>query len=102
VLARELTKLHEEWTFLAPGTVRDDSSEPKGEFAVLIGPGTETSGAASAVPDAEIAALFGQMTDSGLPTRRAAVKSVAQRLSLSPKAVYAALERVKSTSEGIS
>jgi 16S rRNA (cytidine1402-2'-O)-methyltransferase len=102
IVARELTKLHEEWTFLSQGSVQDSLPEPKGEFVVLIGAATATSEAICPIADAEIASLFGQIANNGMPTRRAAVKSVAQRLGMSPKAVYAALERVKSTSERIS
>jgi predicted transcriptional regulator YheO len=44
----------------------------------------------------EIQQIFGELTKSAmLPSRRAAIKAVADRLGLSARAVYEALERVK-------
>lgn len=101
IVARELTKLHEEWTFLAPGVVPEDPPEAKGEFVVVIGPAPDGAEAVTPISDAEIATVFGQIADNNGSSRRQTIKSVAQRLRLSPKAVYAALERAKSTAERI-
>ena len=97
VVARELTKVHEEWYFADAVTAQGIVGEPQGEFVVIIGPAPPAENAKPIVTDAEIAALFGQLTVADSPTRRAAVKSVAERLSLPVRAVYAALERAKST-----
>ena len=82
-----------------------DASHPlpqaKGEFVVVIGPGSALDAAQPCVSDEEIAALFGQIANNVSSTRREAIKSVAQRLSLSSKAVYAALERAKPAPERI-
>lgn len=89
-IARELTKAHEEWLH--------DEWEPlaKGEFVIIIGQSTESSNAPAPPSDASIADVFGEMTASGpARSKRAAVKAVAERLGLSVKTVYDALERVK-------
>jgi predicted transcriptional regulator YheO len=52
--------------------------------------------ATAAPTDVEIQQIFGELTKSAmLPSRRAAIKAVADRLGLSARAVYEALERVK-------
>jgi 16S rRNA (cytidine1402-2'-O)-methyltransferase len=96
IVARELTKAHEQWSLGG-----DDPTE-RGEFVVIIGQKTNIDDASSpqesigAPTAAEIARVFGEMTKSaGLPSRRAAVKAVADRLGLSSRAVYEALERAK-------
>jgi 16S rRNA (cytidine1402-2'-O)-methyltransferase len=90
ILARELTKAHEEWIF--------DGSDvaAKGEFVFIVGPLTKHADQAPMLSDQEVATAFGEVTKSPhTATRRDAVKAVAERLGLSPKAVYAALERAK-------
>lgn len=88
-VARELTKLHEEWA-----DERSLSSEI-GEFVVIIGQSTDTAVPAS-VSDSEVARIFGELTKSAqVSSRRAALKAVAERTGLSVKSVYAALERAK-------
>ena len=99
LVARELTKAHEQWTSA------EELPVVRGEFVVIIGQKTEISrGVQCNKPyltispdnDAEIQRIFGDLTESAaLPSRRAAVKAVAQRLGLPTRAVYEALERVK-------
>ena len=103
IIARELTKSHEDWIF--------DNGKPleRGEFVLLIGPITKSPHVAeqSASPegadrgsqmidDSTVAAIFGELTkQTSFSSKRDAVKAVAERLGLSTKAVYNALERVK-------
>jgi predicted transcriptional regulator YheO len=47
--------------------------------------------------DDAVAALFGRITESGDLGRRDAIREVADRLGLSPKQAYAAIERVKTS-----
>jgi 16S rRNA (cytidine1402-2'-O)-methyltransferase len=96
LVARELTKAHEEWT--SGDGVRLD----KGEFVIIVGQLAEHSSPQAEgrceqpVADEDIAKLFGEMTQSGSETsRRGVVKRVAKRLGLPTKAVYDALERAK-------
>lgn len=94
IIARELTKLHEEWIegFGSPMDVESDS--PRGEFVFVLGPVSAIVEPA-AVTDQQITDLFGQITENGTGTRRAAIRVVAKQLKLSAKKVYAALERHK-------
>jgi 16S rRNA (cytidine1402-2'-O)-methyltransferase len=90
MLARELTKAHEEWLDSL------DVIPERGEFVVVIGQSTEYHRARSAPPDDEISVLFGQTTEihpGG--SRRAVVKAVADQLGVSVRTVYDALERAK-------
>ncbi len=89
VLARELTKLHEEFLRGTPGELRTTlAARPavKGEFTVLIGKGdaASTAEAAAQVPLAEaVAALEAQ----GLP-RMDAIKQAARERGLSKRDAY--------------
>jgi 16S rRNA (cytidine1402-2'-O)-methyltransferase len=90
LLARELTKAHEEWL---DGT--SDVPE-RGEFVIVFGQKTESTAAGVPPSDKEIAVLFGQITENPeFSSRRAAIKAVAEELGLSVRTVYDALERAK-------
>jgi 16S rRNA (cytidine(1402)-2'-O)-methyltransferase len=118
ILARELTKLHEEWQFLQATSVPDLSTSvpglelashsaasaalptlARGEFTFIVCPETPTD--IRAVPtDDHIAAVFGQITDSNpVASRREALKAAAAQMGLSTKRVYEALERVKKAAQ---
>ncbi len=90
LLARELTKVHEEWL--------DGLSDvpERGEFVILFGQITEPIQPQSMPPEAEAVSLFGQITEHAeFKTRREAVKAVAEQLGIPVRAVYDALERAK-------
>ncbi len=78
VLCRELTKINEElveWSKVL-------SIKPLGEFVVVVGPAAE--GVSDDPPEAEVAMLFGQITDStGLP-EAAVLLMVAGHFTISP------------------
>jgi 16S rRNA (cytidine1402-2'-O)-methyltransferase len=103
IVARELTKAHEQWSFLPIAAVPDESSrkpgdaiEARGEFVVILGAAEISQSVQATLPDEEITRVFGQMTDEGrFASRRDAVRAIADRLGLTPRAVYAALERSK-------
>jgi 16S rRNA (cytidine1402-2'-O)-methyltransferase len=95
-VARELTKLYEELLWGSPNDLLARFDNPHGEFTLIIPPleGTQTAG--EQPPDAEIANLVGQITKTE-QTRslRDAARMAGERLGMSAKDVYAALERVK-------
>jgi 16S rRNA (cytidine1402-2'-O)-methyltransferase len=111
IWAREVTKLHEEWSFLSFDQFEEASHGPtsvpaestsvpnaKGEFVLVLAPqvGTEVA----EPTDEQIASLFGQLTEScRFVGRKAAIRAVAQQLQISSKAVFDALERVKNVSQ---
>jgi 16S rRNA (cytidine1402-2'-O)-methyltransferase len=95
LLGREVTKLHETWLSGTAGDVLAQLGQPQGEYVGVIGPVVAGSSEDRQVPDAEIASLFGQLTENYAGTRRDTVKEAARRLGLSARTVYAALERHK-------
>jgi len=96
VVCRELTKLHEELVKGPIDVVLQQLREPRGEYVVVCGPHSSPSHAPHVVPtDLELANSFGQTTESGVSSRREAVRQVAERYGLKVREVYQALERVK-------
>ena len=96
MLGRELTKVHQEFLRGTAAQLSDQvHTAVKGEFTVVVGPLTK-QGPAEPPEDSVIAAEFGLMTKSNASlSRRQAVSATASRLGLSPRDVYAAIERAK-------
>ena len=85
VLARELTKLHEEWFrgTLAEAAAHVAAHEPRGEFVVVLGGGEPPAEAT----DAELRAALAEELASGASTRDA-VAAVASELGAPKRRVY--------------
>jgi 16S rRNA (cytidine1402-2'-O)-methyltransferase len=95
-VARELTKIHEQFIRGPISAVLDQLSEPIGEFTVVLNIGQLTDNVpVEAPPDQEMAREFGLMTDTERLSRRKAVSALARRHGLPTNAVYEALERAK-------
>jgi 16S rRNA (cytidine1402-2'-O)-methyltransferase len=96
IAARELTKIHEEMVSGTPAELRAFFAAPQGEFTLIIPPPALSEESLSDTTDAEIDLLFGQITEiAGFGSKRDAARSVAERLGLTTKQVYEALERIK-------
>jgi len=96
VVARELTKVHEEFLRGPISAVLERLSSPLGEFTVVIDIGDMTARNDAGSPSAaDLAVEIGLMIDSGLLSKRDAVGRVAKRHSMSTNAVYAAIEQAK-------
>jgi len=96
LVGREITKVHEEFVSGTPDQLLTRFIAPQGEFTLIIPPGCKDQGLAPAATDEEIAVIFGQMTECGPgETKRDTARLVAERLGLTTKVVYDALERVK-------
>jgi 16S rRNA (cytidine1402-2'-O)-methyltransferase len=94
--ARELTKVHEELAWGTPSELIDRFQAPQGEFTIVIPPSNQTKSSPDPPTDAEIAALFGQITDLvATKSKKDAARLVGERLGLAAREVYAALERHK-------
>jgi len=96
VLARELSKLHEEFLRGSAEEIRAElAGRPaiKGEITLVIGPAQEDH--TQAEPAVEVAALEA----SGMP-RMDAIKAVAKRLGLPKRQVYQAVEERDSNPAG--
>lgn len=94
LVGREVTKRHEEWRLLERPTAGvQPALLERGEFVLVLGPAMPAPGAP--VTDDEVRRVFGQITDLEAGSRREAVKQTAERLGVSPRFVYASLERTK-------
>jgi 16S rRNA (cytidine1402-2'-O)-methyltransferase len=102
MLARELTKRHQQFVRGTAGTVLAQIGQPKGEITVVVGPATtphlsyDQSTTPRAVADAVV--LFGQLTDRGR-SRREAIAEAARAFDLPARVVYAAVEAAKRSIE---
>lgn len=89
VLARELTKIHEEFLRGAPADLRAElerRAPVRGEFTVVVGPAPAPHREEQQVP---LACEVEECVRSGM-TRMEAIKAVARRRGLSKREVYAA------------
>lgn len=95
-VARELTKLHEELVWGTPTELLLKFENPYGEFTLIIPPGGSTENLKQAPTDADIGDLVGQITETVQPkSKREAARIAGERLGLTAKSVYDALERLK-------
>lgn len=99
IIARELTKIHEEFVQGTPAELLEAFESPQGEFTVLVPPQeiAENTGIPSEIPsDADVVAMFGRITDSeAFASKREAAKALGVKIGLSGKQVYEILERNK-------
>jgi 16S rRNA (cytidine1402-2'-O)-methyltransferase len=86
VVARELTKIHEELVRGPISSVMERLSAARGEFTVVaeLGLMAETD-----------APIIGRQTNNGPTSRRAAISALAKNLGLAPNDVYDAIERAR-------
>jgi 16S rRNA (cytidine1402-2'-O)-methyltransferase len=98
MLARELTKVHQEFLRGSASVVREGLVQPKGEITVVVGPAEEAIVVIDQARAADALAMavnrFGQLTKTG-DSRRAAMAAAARAFDLPVRAVYAAVEKAK-------
>ena len=98
VVAHELTKLHESWHrgWLSELAQPPLTSLPgRGEFVVLVSDQKRPASETRTVDDGEVAAMFDKISQEPGVSRREALNQVAASFSISNKAVYAIVERLK-------
>jgi 16S rRNA (cytidine1402-2'-O)-methyltransferase len=96
VIARELTKIHEELVRGHISELAEALGEGRGEFTVVTYIGHTTDNAPSERPSrAVIAAEFGVLTNIEGVTRRKAINTVAKKHGMAPNEVYAMVEEAK-------
>lgn len=96
IVARELTKLHEEFVRGTPSDLLTRFEHPQGEFTIIVPPPGPGEIQPEVVSDIEVYQLFGQITDSGIVgSKREVARQVGERLGLSAKQVYEIVERQK-------
>ena len=95
VVARELTKLHEEVLRGTAASLLPRLAEPRGEFTVVVGP-APAGNVLETIPDDEcISRTFADMVAASGITRRGAISAIARRYGMASKEIYAAIERQK-------
>lgn len=94
-VARELTKVHEELVVRPISAYLKGMAEPRGEYTVVVAPAADGTRSTTLPEDDVLAAEFGQLTQLGQGSRRDAVKHLADKYGVSPKDVYARIERAR-------
>jgi 16S rRNA (cytidine1402-2'-O)-methyltransferase len=96
IIARELTKLHEEIVTGTPGELLKRFESPQGEFTVMIPPADPALEPIVEVTDDQVLELFGQITELRKDgSKRDAAREAGERLGLTAKQVYEIIERNK-------
>jgi 16S rRNA (cytidine1402-2'-O)-methyltransferase len=99
LVARELTKTHEQLVVQPISTVLMDNLVERGEFTIVISakrPITQPVGAPSA---SDMAHEFGVLTNNNAMSRRQALKVLANRYNMPARAVFSLLEEAKTVVE---
>ena len=96
IIARELTKLHEEFVTGSPTDLLARFDAPQGEFTIILPPVDPSLEPKTAVADSQVIELFGQITElKPGGTKRDVARETGERLGLSAKQVYDIIERNK-------
>ena len=94
-VAREMTKLHQQFAHGSGPDIIGRLTSVKGEFTLVVGPAKITREDAPLVDDGQIFAEFGQMTIGMAGGRRAAMSMLAKKHGRSTRNVYDLIERHK-------
>jgi 16S rRNA (cytidine1402-2'-O)-methyltransferase len=99
LIARELTKVHQEMLRGTCQEVAASLDEVKGEITVVVGPTKEQTAITAPVDEEAIAAEFWSLARSGQASRRAAVSALARKFRMSSREIYSIIERSKRSGE---
>jgi 16S rRNA (cytidine1402-2'-O)-methyltransferase len=96
VVARELTKVHQEFLRGTAAELADCLKSPRGEFTVVVAPLQPLPRVDADLPASDaLADEFRQITESGVESRRAAVSALARKYGRPAREMYALLEAAK-------
>jgi len=96
VVARELTKIHQEFIRGTASRVADALAAPKGEFTVIVGPAVIANHDHNLqATDEEVVREFWRLTDRGHTSRREAVRLVARGSGRTARDIYSVIEHAK-------
>jgi len=99
VVGREVTKRYQEFVRGSISDVVERIHNPKGEITVVVSPevaeivSNDKTGRGG--DETQVASLFASLAGTGRLSRRAAITETAKQLGLSPRTVYAAVEKAK-------
>jgi 16S rRNA (cytidine1402-2'-O)-methyltransferase len=100
MVARELTKVHQEFIRGSVSEVLEALSTPRGEMTVVVGPRVDEQSGAQPLPEpARLVEEFGLLTEHEGLSRRQAVVRLAKTYQRRAREVYAALEAAKTLVE---
>ena len=99
IVARELTKLHEEIIHTTARLAPTMNVNARGEFTIILAPHETQEHDPQAIDDAAISSYFYQLTKTNALSRRAAIAQTADKFGLSTNDVYDRLERLKSAGQ---
>jgi 16S rRNA (cytidine1402-2'-O)-methyltransferase len=99
VLARELTKAHQEFLRGTASQLLARLKETRGEFTVVVGPVNSAGTGSISVDDSTVVADFCHSTDLPGVSRRAAINVVAAKHRIPAKQVYEIIERSKNVAD---
>jgi 16S rRNA (cytidine1402-2'-O)-methyltransferase len=100
IVARELTKVHEEFLRGTAAQVLERLSTPRGEYTIVVGPADNCHELnAITTSDHDVVAEFWHLTNIGRSSRREIVKELARKSGRSSKEIYTAIERGKNSPE---
>jgi 16S rRNA (cytidine1402-2'-O)-methyltransferase len=94
-LARELTKVHQEFLRGTAESLAETVKRPRGEFTVVIGPSVVEQEPSRALAPSDLAAEFGRLTEGLGYQRRAAISDLARRYGRTSREIYSMLETAK-------
>ena len=97
VLGRELTKTHQEFLRGHSATLFGQTTDPRGEYTVVVGPAKPTDTPIIMASDQEIWLEFGALTESAGSSRRHVVSAIAKKHGRPAKEIYAIIEKIKSS-----
>ena len=96
MVARELTKIHEEFISGTPAELLARFETPQGEFTIIVPPADRSLEQGIEISDDQVVALFGQITEMGQSgSKRAVARQTGERLGLTARQVYDIIERNK-------
>jgi 16S rRNA (cytidine1402-2'-O)-methyltransferase len=96
LVAREMTKAHQEFIRGTASELSRKFDDPRGEFTVVVGPLKSLEISPSQVDDSVVVSDFCRTTESGTASRRAVISAVAKRHGIPARRVYEIVERAKS------
>jgi 16S rRNA (cytidine1402-2'-O)-methyltransferase len=94
-VARELTKAHEELAVRPISQHISGIKDGRGEYTVVVSAFTGVEARLELPDEPTLLAEFGEMTNKGVASRRAAVRQLAERYHLAPKTMYRLLEAAR-------